>query len=239
MTKFNPKDASRIASEHYNLNSEASKLDGYVDDNFLLKTSETDKYLLKISSEENKNQLDFQIQRLKYLSDKKLPFQTSNVIANKNGKSLTEILNKKSARLLTWIPGRLWATINPKTESLRKSLGEAAGNLTNLLKDFEHPEAHRILDWDLANSDWTLKHTDRFSGNQKEIIQYFQSKFSEIKSTYKNLSKSIVHNDLNDYNILVSEDLSNPKVSGIIDFGVCNNEFVRSTFGSFRSYKRV
>lgn len=226
MPEITPKQASQFAKEYYNLNAKASKLAGYVDENFLLtcppvgrKTASEEQFLLKISSEENTQQLDFQIEILKHLSTKKHTISLPEVVSNSKGSSLTKLQNNKTARLLTWLPGRLWAAVNPKTESLRSSLGEAAGSLTIALQNFEHPAAHRNLDWDLANSAWTSKHINRFTGKQKEIVQYFQNRFEEIQTTYENLPKSIVHNDLNDYNILVSEDLSNPKVSGFIDFG--------------------
>lgn len=223
MTKITPEQALQIASEYYNISAKASKLDGYVDENFLLKTTSGEKFLLKISSEENSKKLDFQIQILKQLSTKKLAVGLSEVVPNKEGKPLTKLQTNKTARVLTWLPGRLWAAVNPKTESLRSSLGEAAGSLTIALQDFKHPAAHRNLDWDLANSVWTSKHINRFSGKQKEIVQYFQNRFEEIQPTYKDLPKSIVHNDLNDYNILVlssSEAFAkDEKVSGFIDFG--------------------
>ncbi len=234
MSKTTSQQASQIAKEHFNITVEAIKLDGYVDENFMLTTASDEKFLLKISSEENREQLNFQIKILEHLSNKNLPFQASKIIVDKEGNSLAEVSEDKSARLLSWVPGRLWATVNPKTESLRNKLGEAAGSLTMALLDFpprrtsEHPAAHRKLDWDLANSDWTNDHVNRFSGKQKEIIQHFQNRFSEIQPSYKNLPKSIVHNDLNDYNILVSsstvdsakvDHLSHPKISGFIDFG--------------------
>tara|TARA_R110000851_G_scaffold207537_2_gene359731 strand:- start:124157 stop:127159 length:3003 start_codon:yes stop_codon:yes gene_type:complete len=219
MHKTTTEEASQIAQEYYSISAKASKLDGYIDENFILKTSSGEKFLLKISSEENSEHLDFQIEILKHLSTKSLDISLSEVVPNKEGNLLTSIQNNKTARVLTWLPGRLWATVKPKTESLRNNLGEAAGSLTKALQDFEHPAAHRNLDWDLANSAWTSKHSHRFSGQQKEMLQYFQTRFEEIQPTFKNLPKSIVHNDLNDFNILVSEDLSNPKVSGLIDFG--------------------
>ena len=226
MTKITPIQASQIAIENYGIIAESIKLDGYVDENYLLKTSTGEKFLLKISSgqstnsvEENNGQLDFQIQILKHLSEQSTLISFSEVISNKNGNSLTPLLNNETARVLTWLPGRLWATVNPKTHTLRNNLGEAAGNLTNALQNFDHPNAHRELNWDLANSAWTKAHINRFSGTQKDIIAYFQNQFDEIQEEYKNLPKSIVHNDLNDYNILVSEDFHSPAVTGFIDFG--------------------
>lgn len=219
MSKTTPQQASKIVFEYFNIKVEASKLDGYVDENFLLKTDSNEKFLLKISSEEDTKQQDFQVEILKYLSEKENTTNLSKVVSNKEGNPLTKLQNNKTAKLLTWLPGRLWATVNPKTESLRLSLGEAAGSLTATLQDFEHPAAHRKLEWDLANSSWTNTHTNRFSGKQQEIVQHFQTRFENIQTTYKTLPQSIVHNDINDYNIIVSEDLNNPKVTSLIDFG--------------------
>ncbi len=223
MSKITTEQASKIVREHYNISAEASKLDGYVDENFLLKTESGNHFLLKISSEENSEQLDFQVQVLKHLSTKNLAISLSEVVSNKEGKPLTKLQNNKTARVLSWLPGRLWATVNPKTESLRNSLGEAAGSLTKALQDFEHPAAHRNLDWDLANSAWTSKHINRFTGKQKDILHYFQNRLEEIQKVYEILPKSIVHNDLNDYNILVplsTEAFAKAgKVTGLIDFG--------------------
>ncbi|MDX1782716.1 MAG: phosphotransferase, partial [Aequorivita vladivostokensis] len=219
MSKTTPEQASKIAKEHYNISAEASKLDGYIDENFLLKTTSGEKFILKISSEKAGEQLDFQVQILKHLSDKKLDVSLSEVVPNKAGKPLTTLEKNRTARILSWLPGRLWAIVNPKTESLRNSLGEAAGSLTNALQDFKHPAAHRNLDWDLAKSAWTSKHSNRFSRRQKEIVKHFQNCFVEIQKEYRTLPKSIVHADVNDYNILVSDDLRNPKVSALIDFG--------------------
>lgn len=219
MSKTTSNIASQIALEYFNLKAKATTLNSYADENFLLETDSGEKFLLKISKENNREDLDFQVQLLEHLSDKELPFLITKTVLDKKGNALADISNNKTARLLSWIPGRLWATVNPKNDILRRNLGKVAGSLTMALQDFEHPAAHRELDWDLANANWTNRYLNRFSGKEKEMISYFQRRFSEMQETYKTLPKSVVHNDLNDYNILVSEDLTNPSVSGIIDFG--------------------
>lgn len=211
--------ASEIAREYFNLIAKATKLDGYADENFHLKVDSGEEFLLKISKDIDRNQLDFQNKILEYLSEKDLPFQTSEIVVDKEGKEFIELPNGIVCRTLTWIPGRLWANVNPKTANLRRNLGEVAGQLTAALQDFEHAAAHRKIDWDLANSEWTAEHLHHFSGRQKEIIQHFHERFLQIQNTYNNLPKSVVHNDFNDYNILVSDDLRHPTVNGIIDFG--------------------
>jgi Ser/Thr protein kinase RdoA (MazF antagonist) len=120
MNKFTPEQASQTASEHYNLNNEASKLDGYVDENFLLETVSDEKFLLKISSEKESEQLNFQIEILKHLSNKNLPFQTSEIIANKDRNNLSKISGGKSARLLT---RSSLGKRKPKNRKFTKQLG--------------------------------------------------------------------------------------------------------------------
>lgn len=219
MSKKSTEEASQIALEYYNLEVKATKLNGYADANFLLETISEEKFLLKISKNDDLEQLDFQVKLLNHLGTKELPFKIARTVLNKFGKALSEISNNETARLLEWIPGRLWASTNPKTCNMRRSLGEVAGSLTTAFQDFNHLAANRKLDWDLANSAWTEGHLRRFSEREEEMVSYFQNRFSEIQQIYSSLPKSIIHNDLNDYNILVSSNLVNPNVSGIIDFG--------------------
>lgn len=219
MAIISPLKASQIASEYYDIHAKASILNSYDDENFLLKTESGEKFLLKISKENNRSQLDFQIDILNHLSKYELSVQIPEIILNKSGNALSEISDNLIARVLNWIPGRLWATVNPITDKMRQNLGFVAGKLTTNLQNFKHSGAYRNLDWDLANSVWTEQYTNRFTGKKKEIISYFQSGFLEIQDSYKELPKSIIHNDLNDYNILVSSDYENPKIAGIIDFG--------------------
>ena len=215
---------SEIAFMLFNIKAFVSQLPGDTDENFMLKTANGEKYILKISQpKEDLGYLDFQNEILKHIATKKTDLSLPNIIANTEGEFLSTITSKegekRKVRLLSWIEGRLWAKVNPKNETLRASLGEQSGKLTLALQDFDHPKAHREFNWNLANANWTFQHQDRFEGKQKEIVAYFQQRFSEIKDIYQELPKGVVHNDVNDYNILVSEDLQHPEVTGIIDFG--------------------
>jgi 4-aminobutyrate aminotransferase-like enzyme/Ser/Thr protein kinase RdoA (MazF antagonist) len=219
MSSFTSEKASEIAKSQFNLDVKATKLDGYDDVNFMLETEYNEKFLLKISKEENLEQLDFQVHLLKHIAKRELPFYTARAILDKDKNALSTIDSHQTARLLSWLPGRLWAEANPKSTRMRENLGEVAGILTRTLKDFDHKGAYRNYAWDLAKASWTEQHISQFSGERRKIISHFQKRFSEIQQDYTNLPKSIIHNDLNDYNILVSTDYANPEVIGIIDFG--------------------
>ena len=217
-------EAEKIARDHYGITGKATKLPGYDDENFKIVTPEGASFILKISNPEaDATYLHFQNAILIHLGSKNIGCQSPRVISNLNNE-LSETITltneeKRDVRLLSWVQGRLWAHINPKTESLRFDLGEKAAKVTEAFKDFNNQVAERNANWDLADSSWTLNHIDLFSEKEKELVSHFQQRFSEIQTDYNKLPKSVIHGDLNDYNIIVSDDLITPKIKGFIDFG--------------------
>tara|TARA_R110002124_G_scaffold120895_6_gene278951 strand:+ start:10449 stop:13463 length:3015 start_codon:yes stop_codon:yes gene_type:complete len=223
MTSFiSSEKASEITKKYFRITSEAIPLPGDVDENFRIK-SDNNEFILKISKhEQDEGILEFQNELLQHLQNKNLSIGLPKPIASTQGNYLTNILlqgKERKVRLLSWVNGRLWARVNPKTAELRRDLGFRSGEITKALLDFKHPLANRSFDWNLADANWTLEHLQRFNGEEQPLLSYFQECFNEIQKTYANLPKSVVHNDINDYNILVNTDLSSPKIQGIIDFG--------------------
>ena len=216
--------AEDILFNLFNIKGIASSLPGYVDFNFRIKVENNERYILKISHpDENKYYLDFQQELLQYVEDNGKELIVPRVVKDKNGNAISEITdeseNKRNVRLLTWISGRVWSSVNPQLDDLRFSLGEQCGLLTKALQGFDHPEAHGKFAWDVAQSLWTKAHVHLFEDNNKEIIEYFQQQFEASQTEYTELRKSVVHNDANDNNIIVASELINPKVIAAIDYG--------------------
>lgn len=216
--------AEKILFNLYTIKGNATKLPGEIDHNFKIKVDGTNQYILKISPENsNESELDFQQKILEYLVDKNTALVSPKVILDKHKKAISEIsLDGKTTikvRLLSWIEGRVWSSVNPQLNSLRFSLGQKNGELTKTLQGFEHPKATREFVWDVAQGLWTKEYLHLFKNEEKKISVYFLNKFENFQNDYSKLRKSVVHNDANDNNVLVSEDLINPKVKAIIDFG--------------------
>jgi len=216
-------EAEKIALEHYGIAATVIKMPGDEDENFKLQTADNLSYILKIAQPEfSINILIFQNELLKHLAKKQLEIELPKMIPNMEGAMMSQMVSEgktRSIRMLSWVDGRLWAQINPKTTALRFQLGKQAGSLATALKDFDYPDAAQEFDWNLAHSLWTKDHIHLFSSEEKEVIAPFQEAFLQLKEVYHKLPKSIIHNDINDYNILVSEDLINPKVVSFIDYG--------------------
>ena len=160
---------------------------------------------------------------LQYVEKNGSDLLAPKVYLSNNGLPISEIIDESGSirmvRLLSWIPGRIWSDVNPQLDDLRYSLGKRCGALTKTLHGFNHPEAHREFVWDIAQSLWTVEHLDLFKGEEKSILTFFQQQFSTIQPSYTKLRKSVVHNDANDNNIIVSTTLINPKVNAAIDYG--------------------
>ncbi len=234
-------EVEKIVKKGYGILGSASKLQGEIDINYKISTKNSQDYILKISRPDSTSDyLDFQIKILKFINSKNKNLPLSKIVLNKKRKDITEIQDnygdKRIVRLLKWIPGRLWSSVNPQLDCLRYSLGEKSGNITKLLKGFDHKIAHRKFEWDIAQSLWTKKHLNLFNNDQKTILKYFHKEFELKNNDYKKLRKAVIHNDINDNNIIVSEDLISPSVRSIVDFGDAVNTQIINEVGTACAY---
>lgn len=212
-----------IAKELYQIEGEIIPLPGELDSNFRI-VIEKDSYILKISRPGvDLEYIEFQHEILNYVSNSDRPIHSPKVFPDKNGKFIGTIIDKsgktRNVLLLSWMSGRLWSSVNPRKEELLYSLGEQAGLITKVLQGFDHPMAHRSLEWDIAQAGWTLEYIHLFNNKQQSIVKYFQQNFKKIQTRYQTLRKSVVHNDVNDNNVIVTNDLIYPQVEAVIDYG--------------------
>lgn len=222
--KITSEKAEKILFELYNIRGKAFELPGYTDYNFRIKVDNENCFVLKISRESaNDNFLLFLQDILLYLEKNTDEIIFPKIIPDKAGNCTSKIFdenqNKQIIRLLSWVSGRIWSQVNPQLNSLRFSLGEQGGKITRALQGFNHPQAHGEFEWDTAQSLWTKNYLHLFNSEEQQVLSYFQNLFETHLISYSQLRKSIIHNDANDNNIIVTEDLENPKVKSIIDFG--------------------
>lgn len=217
------KEAKAIVLDLYGIEGSFIKLDGCVDFNFKVKTSNEDQYILKISRPNtDEKELDFQQKLLQYIASNE-SILVPQVVLNKSKEGRSTFLDKqgqsRTVRLLTWIKGRLWSGVNPQTAILRHQLGQQAGTLTSALEGFDHPQAHRVSEWDNAQVAWVYDYLALFEGRQGILMEHFHALIKTRLPQFLKLRKSVVHNDINDNNIVVSENLKNTKVLALIDYG--------------------
>lgn len=223
---FSSSEIKDLIASTYHLDGEIKTLPGEIDLNFLLTTPDNKKYTFKVANaSEKRDNLEFQNAMMLHLISKNLGLEIPEVICSINNQLITAIKdsegNERLIRLLTWVEGRPFATVNPHSEHLLYNLGNLCGKLSTALKDFDHPAAHRFIKWDIGQVEWIKPHLNSFKDNRKRALldYYYNLHESIVKPIEGSLPKSVIYNDANDYNVLVGFDKADPKVPGVIDFG--------------------
>ncbi|MCP4600014.1 MAG: aminotransferase class III-fold pyridoxal phosphate-dependent enzyme [Proteobacteria bacterium] len=231
--RFDEQDAVRIARELFGTIGSQKLLPSDRDQNFHIISATGDAYVLKIAnSTERMEVLDFQNQAMMHIAQRigLLGQDTSicpKVLRALNGELITTTEGiggaKHFVRLLTYLPGKPFAVVKPHDSHLLVSLGDLIGNIDRCLEDFDHPAAKRDFDWDLKNAGRVITEMipEILDKENRVLVEQALKRFqSEIEPRLADLRMNVIHNDGNDYNVLVEpDDRWHNKVSGIIDFG--------------------
>ena len=216
--------AAVLCQQYYGIEGHAELQTGEVDFNYKITTQNGTHYILKISRSDSDNDyLDFQQKLLLHIDSQQPDFEFPKIIKTTAGENEVTFFDEhqqtRKMRLLNWVSGRLWSSVNPKLDDLMFSLGEQCGKITQTLLGFEHPYAARPFDWNMAQAVWTYQYLNLFDAEQKTCLTYFTNQFEAFQPAYNQLRKSVIHNDANDNNIVVSDDLVVPSVKAVIDYG--------------------
>jgi len=220
--KISCNQAEEIAFENYGIQGKASPLPGELDFNFRILSKEAS-FVLKISRPDTDEEyISFQKDILDFL-EKDTSLVSPEICRDINGQGLSKFIDKhgnsRIIRMYSWVDGRLWSSVNPVTDSLLYSLGEQAGKLTKALSGFDHSYARRDFEWDTSRAAWTRNYLELFNGEEKDLLEIFHERFERIRPKLEMLRQAVIHNDANDNNVIVSNDLVEPEVVSIIDFG--------------------
>jgi 4-aminobutyrate aminotransferase-like enzyme/Ser/Thr protein kinase RdoA (MazF antagonist) len=223
--RFSPADAERIVRDRFGVTATASPLPSDRDQNVLLNVDDEPAFVLKIASAaENRAVLEMQVAMMERLAACELP--CPRVHPALSGDTLTAVEHDGRTHLawmVTHLPGVPFAEVNPQTPALRRSLGRTLGQLATCLDGWEHAAAHRALDWDLLRApDVIRRHLLAIEDPERRtLVERFLAVFErEAAPTLPSLRRSVIHNDANDYNVLVSPPTSPERaVTGLLDFG--------------------
>ncbi len=239
---FTEKDAIQIAIEYYGIDVEAKSLPGEIDRNFLL-TTKPDRslrpvrFVLKIHNPQTpREEIEFQNAALRHLKD----FDgVPHVIPNKDGDELFLYEGKYLVRMVSYLEGTLFADAPVRTPNILRQLGAFMAQVDLALKDFEHPAMRRdAFMWNLTRADEVINPrlpslrgglqsdvaisetvgeiaaTVELSRNDvvEKVLEHFTRR---VKPALQDLRWQVIHNDANDYNILLYDGM----VTGLLDFG--------------------
>ena len=232
-------EAERLLREHYGIEAAVDPLPSDRDQNFRVSVAGTARYVLKIANGlETRAVLEAQQAAMAHLGESGGSFEvTPRVCPTLAGEWLHEVtlppLPTGSGEprvhflwLITFLPGRPLAEVRHHADSLLTDLGRRLGELDRRLADFDHPAIHRELHWDLARGREVVERHRQLVEDPLlgEWIDETLRRFAvETEPLLAQLRRSAIHNDLNDYNLLVADErrfsTPNDHMVGVVDFG--------------------
>jgi len=98
-------------------------------------------------------------------------------------------------------------------------MGRFLGRMDRVLENCTHPALQRQVGWDLMHAGEVRVRLDALRDPARRTRAEAQLNLFEerILPELRDLRRSVIHNDANDYNVLVDE--AGTRVTGIIDFG--------------------
>ncbi|MFW9863104.1 MAG: phosphotransferase, partial [Candidatus Thorarchaeota archaeon] len=226
--RFTDEEALKIAESKFGVKGTIRELPSERDLNFYIRTDLGDEYVLKIAAQSEKEEiLDMQNRAMQHLADKLVPFNVPRFVLSRDGEEILTAKdskrNKHFVRLLRYLPGTRFAELKPHSPGLLTKFGEFVGAMTCGLEGFYHPATKRMFYWDLKLASSVIeKYKEYVKDSEKaEAIEYVMSIYDKhVVPRMPDLRASVVHNDANDHNVLVSNPYPLEEARfGILDFG--------------------
>ncbi len=204
-----------VLQQGFGVSGQLSSLPGEHDLNFRVTTPDA-RFLLKLHApDSDPGLLDLQIAVLDHLERVAPDLAVSRQLRGQ-GQALLDC-EGYNARLLSWLEGEVWAKAARVPASFT-SLGALLGGLDRALESFTHPQARRVYGWDIGQADQHIPALPAIEAQDKRdavtaILTRFQS---VVLPALADCPRQVIHNDANDYNVLLGGDGT---VCGLLDFG--------------------
>ena len=226
--RFDADDAARIARNLYGLDAIAERLASERDQNFLLTTLSGEQRVLKIANaREERVMLEAQQAAMAHVATRFAACPRPIPLAN--GEAIGAVKGVDGRTHLVWsvshLHGRPLGTLHHRPPSLLEHLGRTIATLGCALADFDYSALHRDFHWDLANARRVVREYRSLvndAGVAGAIDVIAERYERHVVPLLDRLPQRILHNDLNDFNVLVTGSLTTDEgvqVSGVVDFG--------------------
>ncbi|MCA0400328.1 MAG: aminotransferase class III-fold pyridoxal phosphate-dependent enzyme [Proteobacteria bacterium] len=220
--RFTIDEAAAFLFAHYGMKAELSPLPSERDQNFHVVTPDGAGFTLKIAnSGEPAESLAFQNALLAHFEAAAPDLSAPRLVPGNGGERMFKVKGAEGAqhalRLVTYLAGQPMAQRQVGEPTLR-DLGATLGRFARALQGFGHPGAHRAFDWDIRETPRARARLGAIAdAARRDRIAAILDRFdAHVAPALPKLPAGVIHNDANDWNILLDAD---GRVSGLIDFG--------------------
>ncbi len=209
-----------LLETHYGVSGRVTPLPGEHDLNYRVEASDGTVYLLKLHADGQDEDIAMQMAVLDHLNAVASGLPVSKAIAARSGAPsvAVDLRGRRRARLLSWLPGDIWAKAGLRCGESLDTLGHLLARLDRALATFSHPGANRIYGWDIGRADQHEANLRFIENPQKRAVaEAILMRFRDVvRPRLQTCPRQVIHNDANDYNVLLDGE---GRVSGLLDFG--------------------
>ncbi|MET3792248.1 aminotransferase class III-fold pyridoxal phosphate-dependent enzyme [Aquamicrobium terrae] len=146
------------------------------------------------------------------------------VLAFPDGLPWQAVRDDEGQSRIVWVQrsldGIAMGEAGPQQPAVLAELGALAARLDRALEGFALQPTTEAAKWDLLRAGWIRDRLDVLDGERRQLVAAILADYDRIFPRLAALPAQALHNDLNDYNILVVPGLTVPaRISGLIDFG--------------------
>jgi len=215
----------QVIKHIWDIDATLTRLGGEYDLNFLAVTGTRD-YILKVMRTGCETDfIDLQCRAFEHIRQTADGVPVPKIIKTDDGALYTHVDDDQGDSRIVWLMEKVEGTVygewKPHSAALLDNIGNSVGLIDKAFSSFNHPALHREFKWNLTQGDWIEEHIDTIEDtDRRSLIANIVKEFRAIKPVLNALPDVAIHNDVNDYNIIVDGSLTDAAhVTGIIDLG--------------------
>jgi 4-aminobutyrate aminotransferase-like enzyme/Ser/Thr protein kinase RdoA (MazF antagonist) len=220
-------DFDSLLKEHYGLDvSSHTRLDGESELTERIVTTVGESFVVKVGAPgRGKTDVEVEVAVLEHLERAELPFMVPRVRRGIDGtmmRSISASDGERWLRVLTWVPGQSWRSVQSPDASLLRKFGATAASLVTALEGLDAPGLTRTHAWDMRSAPQliTAASANVVDAEQRRVLEGVAEVVGDTLTHYADqLPQAVVHQDLNDFNVLVERVDGCWEICGVIDVG--------------------
>ncbi|WP_432180708.1 aminotransferase class III-fold pyridoxal phosphate-dependent enzyme [Streptomyces sp. NBC_00063] len=218
---------ARILESHFGITcTDQQMLGGEVDQNVKVVDASGQPHFVRVTRTlPDSTDVAWQNSLLQHLASTAPELPVPQLVQTMAGRPQVEVEHEGQTfvvRVMTWIPGRVLAEIEEHPADLLRELGVMAGRLSLGLSGMDEPVGLAMHDWDMRCADVVVADALPFVEDpaRADDVRRIMSWYDRVKPFLCSLPHSVVHQDLNDANVLADTDEQGTlRISGIVDVG--------------------
>jgi Ser/Thr protein kinase RdoA (MazF antagonist) len=216
--------SARLADSYGLPDAALSFLGGELDRNYRVSVRDGRTFLAKLRTKADRSgALQWQKDILLHIAQRQLGVRVPTLVRTVDG-HLDVGIDVGSERwlltLLDWVPGTDMVRVPEHSDELLRDVGATAARVTRALAGFESASMHDTHHWDIRRSaeviELCLSADPGLAANSDAMTALHW--FNRVQPLLDSLPTAMVHNDLNDNNVLVGERDGVQRVVGVLDF---------------------